>query len=98
MEGGLSRDSVDRRGGTGATSRIARFVSRHTIIAAFIAVIATVFHVTGSTGPHATANQSVLVLAIVLAQINMPRRHLQGLIAAPSRALRPASFDPATQE
>jgi predicted dinucleotide-binding enzyme len=73
----------------GRAASVARFFSRQTIVAAFVAVIAMVFHVTGSTGPEATANQSVLVLAILIAQITMPRRQLRDLLRAPSNASQP---------
>ena len=79
MEGGVVGSAVGRVDG-GRAASIARFVSRQTVVAAFVAVIAMVLHVTGSTGPHATAHQSVLVLAVLIAQINMPRRRLRTLL------------------
>jgi hypothetical protein len=81
--------AVDIRvdGGRGAT--IARFFSRQTIIAAFVAVVALIFHVTGSTGPEfSTTNMSVFVLAILIAQVTMPHRHLRELLSAPTFTTR----------
>jgi hypothetical protein len=90
MEGGVASRIVAVRVNDGSrTARVTRFISRQTILAAFVAVIAVVFHVTGATGPTATANQSVLALAVLIGQINVPRRHLQ-------RLLRTASVDPVT--
>lgn len=89
MEGGVASRTVDVRIDDGRTARVTRFISRQTILAAFVAVIAVVFHVTGATGPTATANQSVLALAVLIGQINVPRRHLH-------RLLRPTSVDPVT--
>jgi hypothetical protein len=80
MEGGVASRAVDIRVDTGSTASIARFVSRQAILAAFVAVIALVFHVTGSTGPGSTANQSVLALAVLIGQLNMPRRQLRRLL------------------
>ncbi len=88
MQGGIA-SAVDIRadGGRGAT--IARFFSRQTIIAAFVAVVALIFHITGSTGAGAeTTNISVFVLAIVIAQVTMPHRHLRALLSAPSHTTR----------
>ena len=36
----------------------------------------------------ATANQSVLVLAIVIAQVTMPHRHFRELLSTPSHTTR----------
>jgi hypothetical protein len=84
MEGGVSSQVVD---GPRAAS-IARFLSKQTTIAAVIAVIALIVHLTGSTGSVATASQSVLVLAIVIAQVTMPHRHFRALLSAPSHTTR----------
>jgi hypothetical protein len=96
MEGGVATRVVDARVGDGSAARVARFISRQTILAAFVAVIALVFHVTGSTGPGTPANQSVLALAVLIGQINMPRRQLRGLMRANSTALRAIAVDRST--
>lgn len=88
MDGGLASRAVDRRDNGGRAASIARFLSRQTTIAAVVAVIALIFHVTGSTGSVATANQSVLVLAIVIAQVTMPHRHFREVLSAPSHTTR----------
>ncbi len=88
MEGGAASQVVDRRGDSGRAASIARFLSRQTTIAAGVALIALVFHVTGSIRSVATANQSVLVLAIVIAQVTMPNRHFRELLTAPSHTTR----------
>ena len=93
VEGGVVSASVVRVDGGRAVS-VARFVSRHTIVAAFVAVIAMIFHVTGSTGPHATANQSVLVLAILVAQISLPRRQLRYHLRGGSFAVGAPQLEP----
>jgi hypothetical protein len=80
MEGGVSSRTVDIRVDAGRTASIARFVSRQTILAAFVAVIAVAFHVTGSTGPGSPANQSVLALAVLIGQVNMPRRQFSHVL------------------
>jgi hypothetical protein len=81
--------SVDIRVDGGRGASVARFFSRQTTIAAFVAVIALIFHVTGATGPEAaTANMSVFVLAILIAQVTMPHRHLRALLSAPSHTTR----------
>jgi hypothetical protein len=98
MEGGSASHSDDARVGAGMLARFASFFSRYAVVAAFVAGIGVVFHVTGSVGPTATANQSVFVLAIVIAQVNLPHRNLRGLLGAPSRAAQPMAFDIATQE
>jgi hypothetical protein len=74
---------VDR----GRASRVAWSFSRHTTIGAFVAVIALTFHVSGS-GSRAPASLSVLVLAILIAQVTMPHRHLRTLLSAPSHTTR----------
>ena len=79
MEGGVASTAVVRVDG-GRVASAARFIARQSVVAAFIAVIAMAFHVTGSTGPSATANQSVLVLAVLIGQITMPRRQLRDLL------------------
>jgi hypothetical protein len=88
MDGGEASRAVDRRVGGARAASIARFLSRQTTIAAVVAVIALIFHVTGSTGSVATANQSVLVLAIVIAQVTMPHRHFREVLSAPSHTTR----------
>jgi hypothetical protein len=91
MEGELASRTVDIRVDDGRTASVARFVSRQTILAAFVAVIAVVFHVTGSTGPGAPANQSVLALAVLIGQVNMPRRQLGRLLGeAPTPSYAPS--------
>jgi hypothetical protein len=80
MQGGVVSRTVDIRVNAGRTASVARFVSRQTILAAFVAVIAVVFHVTGSTGPGSPANQSVLALAVLIGQVNMPRRQFGHLL------------------
>ena len=89
MEGGLVRQSAEGRVHAGRADSVARFFSRQTIIGAFVAVIALIFHVTGSTGPGAaTTNMSVFVLSILIAQVTMPHRHLRHLLSAPSHTTR----------
>ena len=89
MSGGAVSQSVDVRVDGGRAQRVASLFSRQTTIAAFVAVIALIFHVTGATGPEAaTANQSVFVLAILIAQVTMPHRHLRALLSAPSHTTR----------
>jgi hypothetical protein len=97
MTGGVV-GSIDAQVEADRPARVARFFSRQTTIAAFVAVIALIFHVTGSTGPEsATANMSVFVLAIVIAQVTMPHRHLRLLLTSPSHTTRSAAnTDPAT--
>ncbi|MFZ0921340.1 MAG: hypothetical protein WB807_00475 [Candidatus Dormiibacterota bacterium] len=89
MEGGLVRQSAEGRVDAGRADSVARFFSRQTIIGAFVAVIALIFHATGSTGPGAaTTNMSVFVLSILIAQVTMPHRHLRQLLSAPSHTTR----------
>ena len=84
MTGGVV-SSIDVQVEADRPTRVARFFSRQMTIAAFVAVIALIFHVTGSTGPElATANMSVFVLAILIAQVAMPHRHLRQLMTSPS--------------
>jgi hypothetical protein len=80
MEGGVASHVVDVRVDTGWAATVTRFISRQSILAAFVAVIALVFHVTGSTGPGSTANQAVLALAVLIGQITMPRKQLRRLL------------------
>ena len=95
MEGGVAGQVVDRRVDAPRAASVAGFLSKQTTIAAVVAVIALIVHLTGSTGSVATANQSVLVLAIVIAQITMPHRHFQALLSAPSHTTRSvAEADP----
>ncbi|MFZ2033577.1 MAG: hypothetical protein WAW53_07460 [Candidatus Dormiibacterota bacterium] len=89
MKGGVAGQVVDGQVVDGPrAATIARFLSKQTTIAAVVAVIASIVHLTGSTGSVATANMSVLVLAIVIAQITMPHRHFQALLSAPSHTTR----------
>lgn len=96
MEGEVASRAVDGRAKDVRTASVTRFISRQTILAAFVAVIALVFHVTGSTGPGSTANQSVLALAILVGQINMPRRQLRRLLGETSRTPHAIVVDPVT--
>jgi hypothetical protein len=98
MEGGPTAQTVDIRVDPGVAANAARYISRLATIAAFVAVIAVIFHVTGSLGPRATANQAVLVLAILIGQVNMPHRKLRGMLRAPSMATRPIALEASTQE
>lgn len=88
MDGGVAGQVVDGRVDGARAASIARFLSKQTTIAAVVAVIALIVHVTGSTGSVATANQSVLVLAIVIAQVTMPHRHFRAVLSAPSHTTR----------
>jgi hypothetical protein len=89
MEGGVaSQVVVDPRVDGARAASIAGFLSRQTTIAAVVAVIALIVHLTGSTGSVATANQSVLVLAVVIAQVTMPHRHFREVLTAPSHTTR----------
>src|SRR5580700_9565458 len=98
MEGGVASQVVASQVVDGPrAASIARFLSRQTTIAAVVAVVALIVHLTGSTGSVVTANQSVLVLAIVIAQLTMPYRHFQDLLSAPSHTTRSvAGADAAT--
>ncbi len=93
MAGGVVSQSVDGFVES-RTSSGAGFFSRYFPVAALVAVIAVIFHVTGSTGPWATANQSVLVLATLIAQISLPRRQLRHLLLAMHSPDRSVAFDP----
>jgi hypothetical protein len=88
MEGGPSRQVVNGRADGPRAASIARFFSKQTTITAVVAVIALIVHLTGSTGTVVTVNQSVLVLAIVIAQVTMPHRHFRALLSAPSHTTR----------
>jgi hypothetical protein len=94
MEGGVASRTVDVRVDGGRTASVAKFISRQTILAAFVAVIALVFHVTGSTGPGSAANQSVLALAVLIGQVNMPRRQLGRLMQAHPTTIHAVAADP----
>jgi hypothetical protein len=96
MEGGVASPAVDVRIDNGGTASVTRFLARQLILGAFVAVIALVFHVTGSTAPGSAASQSVLALAILIGQINMPRRQLQHLLRGTSTTTRPIAVDPIT--
>jgi hypothetical protein len=96
MQGGVASRTVDIRVDAGRTASIARFVSRQTILAAFVVVIAVVFHVTGSTGPGSAANQSVLALAVLIGQINMPRRQFRHLLRGTPTTVFATAVEPFT--
>lgn len=74
----MGATAADR--GDGKAARIAHRLSKHTITAAFVAVVALAFHLTGSTSSTAIANQSVLVLATLIAQISLPHRQLSSVL------------------
>lgn len=90
MHGGRVNHSVDAHVDGGRAARVAWSFSRHVTIAAFVAVIALIFHVTGS-GSGEPTTLSVLVLAILIAQVTMPHRHLRTLLSAPSHTTRSAA-------
>ena len=92
----MASRTVDVRVDSGGTASVTRFLARQLILGAFVAVIALVFHVTGSTGPGSTANQSVLALAVLIAQINMPRRQLRRVLQGTPRTPRAIPVDPVT--
>jgi len=96
MEGGAAGCTADIRVDDGRTASIARFVSRQTVLAAFVVVIAAVFHMTDSTGPGAPANQSVLALAVLIGQVNLPRRQLSRLLQRTLRTTSIVGADPVT--
>jgi hypothetical protein len=96
MEGGVASRTVDIRVDDGRIATVARFFSRQAILAAFVAVIAVVFHVTGATGPGSTANQSVLALAVLIGQINVPRRQLRRLLHGTTKVSRAIGGEPIT--
>jgi hypothetical protein len=96
MQGGAATHVVAVRVDNTWATAVTRFISRQSILAAFVAAIALVFHVTGSTGPGSTANQAVLVLAVLIAQINMPRRQLRGLLRGVSTTPSAIGADPLT--
>ncbi len=96
MEGGVASRVVDVRVDSTWAASVTRFISRQSILAAFVAVIALVFHVTGSTGPGSTANQAVLALAVLIAQINMPRRQLRRLLQGTLTQAHVIGADPLT--
>ena len=75
---------VDTRAVDGRQARSAN-LSRHAITAAFVAVIALAFHISGASGSTATTNLSVLVLSTLIAQVSLPRRELRSLLLATSR-------------
>jgi hypothetical protein len=96
MKGGAATHGLDVRVDNTMVAGVTRFISRQSVLAAFVAAIALVFHVTGSTGPGSTANQAVLVLAVLIAQINMPRRQLRGLLRGMSTTPSAIGADPLT--
>jgi hypothetical protein len=97
MEGGVASHVVDVRVDTGGAASVTRFISRQSVLAAFVAVIALAFHVTGSTGPGSSAQQAVLPLAVLIGQINMPRRQLCRLLRGTSTTPHAIGADPLTQ-
>jgi hypothetical protein len=76
----MATSGVDFRTRDGRVARITHRLSKHTITAAFVAVVALAFHLTGSTSSTAIANQSVLVLATLIAQISLPHRQLSTVL------------------
>ena len=82
MEGGFSTRNVSEHS---RANRFAKFASQHALLVVIVAVIGFVFRLTGSATPGATADQSVLVLAILIAQITVPRR---AMLRSPSRAFQ----------
>jgi hypothetical protein len=84
MEGGLVASGVDVPVVDGRQARFAN-LSRHAITAAFVAVIALAFHISGASGSTATTNLSVLVLSTLIAQVSLPRRQLRSLLLATSQ-------------
>jgi hypothetical protein len=84
MEGGVVAAHVDTRVVDGRQARFAN-LSRHAITAAFVAVIALAFHISGASGSTATTNLSVLVLSTLIAQVSLPRRELRSLLLATSQ-------------
>jgi hypothetical protein len=88
--GGTAGHAVDAQADRGRTARVAWSFSRHMTIAAVVAVIGVTFHVTAS-GSRPPASLSVLVLAILIAQVTMPHRHLRTLLSDPSHTTRLAA-------
>jgi hypothetical protein len=84
MEGGVVTSGVDAHAADRGRARIAN-LSRHAITAAFVAVIALAFHITGGSRATATTNLSVLVLSTLIAQVSLPRRQLRSLLIASSK-------------
>lgn len=82
MEGGFSTQHVSEHS---PASRIAKFATKQALLVVVVAVIGLVFRLTGSASPGSTADQSVLVLAILIAQITVPRR---AMLRSPSRAFQ----------
>lgn len=76
----MGASAAEIRPSDGKTARIAHRVSKHTTTAAFVAVVALAFHITGSTSSTAIANQSVLVLATFIAQISFPHQQLSSVL------------------
>ena len=89
----MGASAAEIRPSDGKTARIAHRVSKHTTTAAFVAVVAhpsahdhggvvasLAFHITGSTSSTAIANQSVLVLATLIAQISFPHQQLSSVL------------------
>jgi hypothetical protein len=97
MEGGVASHVVDVRIDSGRSANVTRFISRQSTLAAFVAVIALAFHVTGSTGPSSSAQQAVLPLAVLIGQVNMPRRQLRRLLREASKTPHAIGADPLTQ-
>ncbi len=82
MEGGFSTQSVSEQR---RAKRFAKFASKQALLVVVVVVIGLVFRLTGSASPGSTADQSVLVLAILIAQITVPRR---AMLRSPSRAFQ----------
>lgn len=78
MERGVVSESVRAQVRDSGTQRLAGFVSRQMILGAVVAVIALVYHITGSSG--STANMSVLALGVLIAQVTVPHRQLRSLL------------------
>lgn len=82
MEGGFSTHRASAHRGA---NRFAQCVSKQALLVVVVVVIGLVFRITGSASPGSTADQSVLVLAILIAQITVPRR---AMLRSPSRAFQ----------
>jgi hypothetical protein len=82
MEGGFSTQNLSEHR---RANRFAKFASKQALLVVVVAVIGLVFRLTGSANPGSTADQSVLVLAILIAQITVPRR---AMLRSPSRAFQ----------
>jgi len=86
----------DAHADPGRSARVAWSFSRHATIAAFVALIALIYRAAGS-GSAELRSLSVLVLAILIAQVTLPHRHLRTLFSDPSHTTRStADAEPAT--